>query len=68
MREDYWVVTDEEVVGKTGQNLAYWTEVLTAFGAEGRKSGEVVDHLQSEFNVPRYWARTLTTRYQKGLR
>jgi hypothetical protein len=68
MREDYWVVTDEEVVDKTGQNLAYWTEVLTAFGAEERKSNDVVDHLQKEFNVPRYWARTLTTRYAKGLR
>jgi len=35
-----------------------------AFGAAGKKSNDVVAHLQ-QHGVPRYWARTLTTRYLK---
>jgi hypothetical protein len=31
-------------------------------GAAGKKSNEAVAHLQQQ-GVPRYWARTLTTRY-----
>jgi hypothetical protein len=34
--------------------------------ARGReKSSEAVAHLQTDHNGPRYWARTLTTRFLK---
>ena len=65
MRSDYWDVTDQQVIEKTGQPLRHWQRVLEAFGAAGAKSNDVVAHLQQQHGVPRYWARTLTTRYLK---
>lgn len=68
MKKEYWDVTDEQVLEKTGQPLAYWVGVLDAFGAKDQPSNDVVNHLQKQHDVPRYWARTLCTRYQKGIR
>jgi hypothetical protein len=65
MKADYWDVTDEQVIEKTGKPLAHWRQVLNAFGAKGKKSNDVVAHLQNDHGVPRYWARTLTTWYLK---
>ena len=65
MRSDYWEVDDQQVIEKTGKPLAYWTKVLDKFKAAEKKSNDAVAHLQNEHNVPRYWARTLTTRYLK---
>jgi hypothetical protein len=66
MKSDYWNVTDEQVLEKTGKSLADWQQILDRFGAARKKTAiEVVDFLQSEYNVPRYWARTLTTHYLK---
>ncbi|MCW3846455.1 hypothetical protein OF829_04335 [Sphingomonas sp. LB-2] len=67
MRSDYWDVTDEQVIEKTGQPIAYWAGILEAFGAGGRKSNESVELLQQQHGVPRYWARTLTTNYLKSV-
>ena len=64
MRSDYWDVTDEQVVEKTGKPLKHWMRVLKKFGAEEKKSNDAVAHLQEQ-GVARYWARTLTTRYLK---
>lgn len=66
MKSDYWNVTDEQVIEKTGKPIAYWTEVLADFGAVAKKSNEAVALLQSAHGVPRYWARTLTTGYLKA--
>jgi hypothetical protein len=65
MKSDYWNVEDEQVVEKTGKPLAHWKRVLDKLGAAGQKSNDVVAHLQKEHDVPRYWARTLTTWYLK---
>jgi hypothetical protein len=65
MKDDYWNVTDEQVIEKTGKPLSHWMEVLDQFDAGNKKSNDVVDHLQNGHSVPRYWARTLTTRYLK---
>ncbi|HRH36999.1 MAG TPA: DUF4287 domain-containing protein [Flavobacteriales bacterium] len=65
MKEDYWNVSDEQVIEKTGHKLAHWVKVLDAFKASEKKSNDVVAHLQQDHNVPRYWARTLTTHYLK---
>jgi hypothetical protein len=65
MKSDYWNVSDEQVVEKTGKPLAHWKKVLTALGAAEKKSNDVVAHLQKDHGVPRYWARTLTTWYLK---
>ena len=64
MKSEYWNVSDDQVVEKTGKSLAHW-KVLTAFGAVGKKSNAVVAHLQNDHGVPRYWALTLTTWYLK---
>ncbi|HUK89151.1 MAG TPA: DUF4287 domain-containing protein [Blastocatellia bacterium] len=65
MKEDYWNVSDEQVIEKTGKSLAHWMKVLDGFDASTKKSNDVVAHLQTKHGVPRYWARTLTTRYLK---
>lgn len=66
MKKEYWDVTDEQVVEKTGKKIAEWLTILDAFGASGKKSNDVVAHLQNEYGVPRYWSRTLTTNYLKS--
>jgi hypothetical protein len=68
MKKEYWDVSDEQVIEKTGKPIADWIKILDKLGAAEMKSNDVVTHLQSEYNVPRYWARTLTTHYlkQKG--
>ena len=66
MKSDYWNVSDEQVIEKTGKPLKHWDKVLKQFDAGNKKSNDVVAHLQQEHDVPRYWARTLTTRYQKS--
>lgn len=65
MKSDYWNVTDEQVIEKTGKPLMHWDKILTQFDAAKKKSNDVVAHLQREHDVPRYWARTLTTRHLK---
>lgn len=65
MKADYWNVTDEQVIEKTGKKIDDWMQILESFNAGEKKSNEVVAHLQQEYDVPRYWARTLTTRYLK---
>ena len=65
MKADYWNVEDEQVVEKTGKKIAEWMSILDKFKAADKKCNEVVAFLQAEHAVPRYWARTLTTRYLK---
>ena len=65
MKADYWDVEDEQVIEKTGKPLTHWWKLLDKFQAHGKKSVETVNFLQNEHGVPRYWARTLTTRYLK---
>ncbi len=66
MKKEYWDVSDEQVIEKTGKKIDYWIQILTAFEAKTKKSNEVVSHLQNEYQVPRYWARTLTTLFLKS--
>jgi Domain of unknown function (DUF4287) len=65
MKQDYWNVTDEQVIEKTGKKISEWIIILDKFKAADKKSNDVVAYLQQEHNVPRYWARTLTTHYIK---
>ncbi|WP_343631454.1 DUF4287 domain-containing protein [Fluviicola sp.] len=67
MKKEYWDVSDEQVIEKTGKPISFWMETLKDFKAEEKKSNEVVAFLQEMHAVPRYWARTLTTHYLKGL-
>lgn len=66
MKSDYWNVDDDQVIEKTGKPIAHWMKVLDKFGAADKKSNDAVAHLQNDHDVPRYWARTLTTRYLKA--
>ena len=67
MKKDYWDVTEAQVIEKTGKPLNHWMKILSQFDAAKKSSNDVVAHLQSKHSVPRYWARTLTTRYLKSL-
>jgi hypothetical protein len=66
MKKDYWNVNDAQVVEKTGKPVDHWMQVLDRFDAAAKPSGDSVAHLQSKHGMPRYWARTLTTRYLKS--
>jgi hypothetical protein len=63
MRSDYWNVSDEQVIEKTGRPLREWDAILERFDAASKASNDVVAFLQNTHKVPRYWARTLTTRH-----
>lgn len=65
MKKEYWNVSDEQVVEKTGKKISDWMKILDKFNAAGKKSNDVVTHLQKDHDVPRYWVRTLTTLYLK---
>ena len=66
MKEEYWDVTDEQVIDKTGKTISEWIDVLDEFKAIEKKANDSVNYLQVAFNVPHYWARTLTTLYLKS--
>jgi len=65
MKKEYWKVSDDQVVEKTGKKVSEWLAILDKFKASEKKSNDVVAYLQKEYEVPRYWARTLTTNYLK---
>jgi hypothetical protein len=65
MKKEYWDVANEQVIEKTGKKVAEWIKILDKFKAAEKKSNDVVSYLQEEYQVPRYWARTLTTLYMK---
>lgn len=67
MKKEYWDVSDEQVIEKTGKNIYHWIKILTDFDAKNKKSNDAVAHLQNDHNVPRYWARTMTTLFLKSL-
>ncbi|MCB9507493.1 MAG: hypothetical protein H6697_07475 [Myxococcales bacterium] len=66
MKADYWNVSDEQVIEKTGRDLKHWHAALDAFGALEVGSSEAVGHLQRDHGVARYWARTPVTNYLKA--
>lgn len=65
MKKEYWDVEDVQVIEKTGAAISEWIKILDQFNATEKKSTDSVVHLQSDYNVPRYWARTLVTHYLK---
>ena len=50
---------------KTGKNSSEWIKILDKLKVAEMKSNDVVAHLQSNYETPRYWTRTLTTLYLK---
>lgn len=68
MKEDSWMVSDAKVLAETGRDTTHWTEVFDRFEANTRKPAEVINHLIEVHGVARAWAKTLATRYQKGIR
>lgn len=66
MKKEYWDVEDKQVIEKTGKPIAEWIKILDQFKAAEKKSNDSVALLQTAYDVPRYWARTLTTLYLKS--
>lgn len=67
MKSDYWNVTDEQVLAKTGKVLAEWHRILGRVAKPTTKPAELVLLLQQQHAVPRYWARTLTTNFLRSV-
>ena len=65
MKADYWNVSDEQVKEKTGKSLVHWMGVLRRLAPASEKPADLVRALVEKHDVPRYWARTLTTRFLK---
>jgi len=42
VKSDYWNVSDEQLIEKTGKPLAHWLKVLDRFAAAQKKSNDVV--------------------------
>lgn len=55
MKKEYWDLTDEQVIEKTGKKIAEWIQILDAFEAATKKANESVNLLQQTYEVPRYW-------------
>jgi hypothetical protein len=66
MKKEYWDVTEEQVLERTGKKISEWAAILDKYNAEDKKANAVADFLQTEYDVPRYWARILTTNYFKS--
>jgi hypothetical protein len=54
----------------TGRDREDWFALLDAWGATGRRHGEIVQWLMREHGVTSWWAQTLTVEYERarGLR
>lgn len=42
MKSDYWNVSNEQVLEKTGQHIQHWMKLLDEFDAANKKSNDVV--------------------------
>jgi hypothetical protein len=65
MKGDYWDVNENRTIEKTGRRISEWIKIMDEFKAAEKTPNEVVALLHEEYDVPRYWARTLTTYYLK---
>lgn len=66
MKKEYWNVSDEEFIDKTGKKSIEWIKILDQINADKQKTNEIVTFLLAEYNVNRYWARTITTYFIKS--
>ena len=65
MKKGSWDIADELVIKETGKKIPEWINILDQHRASQRKPTDVVTHLQSVYNLSRYWARMLTAYYLK---
>jgi len=64
VKEEYWYLSDDQLVGTTGKPVAHWMALLDEYFAENKKSA-AARFLQKVHGVPRHWANTLLIRYRK---
>ena len=48
MKKEYWDVSDDQVLEKTGKKISEWIIILDQFKAAEKKSNDVVAFLQTE--------------------
>jgi hypothetical protein len=51
MKKEYWDVSDEQIMDKTGKNIKDWVEILDKFQAADKKSNDVVNYLLQEYSL-----------------
>lgn len=63
-------MSDDAVRAKTGRTWAQWVSLLDAEGAAERPHREIADLVHERFEVPGWWAQTVTVGYERirGLR
>ena len=63
-------MSDAAVRTKTGKTWRQWVQVLDAAGAVSRPHREIARHIASNYDVPGWWAQTVTVGYEgiRGLR
>jgi len=63
-------MSDAAVRAKTGRTWAEWADVLDSVGASEWPHGEIAKHLHDGFDLPGWWAQTVTVGYERirGLR
>ena len=61
---------DASLREKTGKGWREWFRLLDTWGARERKHGEIASHLMDEYDVPGWWAQSITVGYERsrGLR
>ena len=65
MKKNYWDVEEGQLVEKTGKKISQWISILDKFKVIEKKPNEGITLLEEEYDVPKYWARTIITCYLK---
>jgi hypothetical protein len=58
--------SDAKVAAATGRQWEAWFSLLDAWGARERKHGETAAFLVEEYDVPGWWAQSITMWYQRA--
>lgn len=59
-------ISDAAVIKKTGQDLAYWYDVLDRFGAVAKGHTAAARHLYEEHGVPGWYSQGITVSYERA--
>ncbi|MGH2712062.1 MAG: DUF4287 domain-containing protein [Actinomycetota bacterium] len=57
--------TDASMRKNTGKGWREWLRILDAWGANGRKHGEITRYLAEEYGVPGWWCQSITVGYER---
>jgi hypothetical protein len=59
------LISDKAIENSTGDSWSTWLERLQQMGAQDLSHKEIASKLVSEYQVARWWAQSLTVRYEQ---